>query len=102
MEWLGGKADVVLSDMAANATGHKKTDHLRIVGLVELAADFARRALAPGGVFLAKVFQGGTENELLASLKRDFAAVRHVKPQASRAEFVRTLRSRHRVPRPGG
>jgi 23S rRNA (uridine2552-2'-O)-methyltransferase len=86
IEWLDGKADVVLSDMAANATGHKKTDHLRIVGLVELAADFARQALAPGGSFLAKVFQGGTENELLAGLKRDFAVVRHVKPQASRAD----------------
>ncbi len=86
IEWLGGKADVVLSDMAANATGHKKTDHLRIIGLVELAADFACRALAPGGAFLAKVFQGGTENELLARLKRDFAVVRHVKPQASRAD----------------
>jgi len=84
--WLGGKADVVLSDMAANATGHKKTDHLRIIGLVELAADFACKALAPGGAFLAKVFQGGTENELLARLKRDFAVVRHVKPQASRAD----------------
>ena len=86
MEWLGGKADVVLSDMAANATGHKKTDHLRIIGLVELAADFACQALAPGGAFLAKVLQGGTENELLARLKRDFAVVRHVKPQASRAD----------------
>ena len=86
MEWLGGKADVVLSDMAANATGHKKTDHLRIVGLVELAADFASKALAPGGAFLAKVLQGGTETELLARLKRDFAIVRHVKPQASRAD----------------
>jgi 23S rRNA (uridine2552-2'-O)-methyltransferase len=84
--WLGGKADVVLSDMAANATGHKKTDHLRIVGLVELAADFACASLAPGGAFLAKVFQGGTENEVLARLKRDFAVVRHVKPQASRAD----------------
>ncbi|SFK24060.1 RlmE family RNA methyltransferase [Methylocapsa palsarum] len=85
-EWLGGKADVVLSDMAANATGHKKTDHLRIVGLVELAADFACGALAPGGAFLAKVIQGGTEGELLARLKREFASVRHVKPQASRAD----------------
>ncbi|ACK50295.1 ribosomal RNA methyltransferase RrmJ/FtsJ [Methylocella silvestris BL2] len=85
-EWLGGKADVVLSDMAANATGHKKTDHLRIVGLVELAGDFACEALAPGGAFLAKVLQGGTENVLLAKLKRDFAVVRHVKPQASRAD----------------
>lgn len=86
VEWLGGKADIVLSDMAANATGHKKTDHLRIVGLVELAADFACEALAPGGAFLAKVFQGGTEHELLARLKRAFATVRHVKPQASRAD----------------
>lgn len=84
MEWLGGKADVVLSDMAANATGHKKTDQLRIIGLVELAADFACEVLAERGTFLAKVFQGGTENELLARLKRDFASVRHVKPQASR------------------
>ena len=85
MEWLGGKADVVLSDMAANATGHKKTDQLRIIGLVELAADFACEVLAEGGAFLAKVIQGGTEHELLARLKREFAAVRHVKPQASRA-----------------
>jgi 23S rRNA (uridine2552-2'-O)-methyltransferase len=85
-EWLGGKADVVLSDMAANTTGHKKTDHLRIVGLVELAADFACEILAPGGSFLAKVFQGGTEHELLARLKREFTAIRHVKPQASRAD----------------
>ncbi|WP_036260582.1 RlmE family RNA methyltransferase [Methylocapsa aurea] len=86
MEWLGGKADVVLSDMAANATGHKKTDHLRIIGLVELAADFACEVLAEGGSFLAKVIQGGTEHELLARLKREFAVVRHVKPQASRAD----------------
>jgi 23S rRNA (uridine2552-2'-O)-methyltransferase len=84
-EWLGGPADVVLSDMAANATGHKKTDHLRIVGLVELAADFAGEILREGGAFLAKVLQGGTETELLAKLKQDFASVRHVKPQASRA-----------------
>lgn len=83
---LGGPADVVLSDMAANATGHKKTDHLRIVGLAEAAADFARSVLAPGGVFLAKVLQGGTEGALLADLKRDFAAVRHVKPAASRSD----------------
>jgi 23S rRNA (uridine2552-2'-O)-methyltransferase len=85
-ERLGGKADVVLSDMAANTTGHRKTDHLRIVGLVELAADFACEVLAPGGAFVAKVFQGGTEHELLARLKREFAAVRHVKPRASRTE----------------
>jgi 23S rRNA (uridine2552-2'-O)-methyltransferase len=85
-EWLGGLADGVLSDMAANATGHRKTDHLRIVGLVELAADFASEVLAPGGFFVAKVLQGGAEGELLARLKRDFASVRHVKPKASRAD----------------
>lgn len=81
---LGGPADVVLSDMAANATGHRQTDHLRIVGLAEAAADFARAVLGPGGAFLAKVLQGGTEAALLADLKRDFATVRHVKPAASR------------------
>jgi 23S rRNA (uridine2552-2'-O)-methyltransferase len=86
IELLGGLADVVLSDMAANATGHKKTDHLRIIGLAEAAADFARSVLAPGGAFLAKVLQGGTEGALLADLKRDFASVRHVKPAASRAD----------------
>jgi 23S rRNA (uridine2552-2'-O)-methyltransferase len=85
-EALGGPADGVLSDMAANATGHRKTDHLRIVGLAELAADFAREVLAPGGFFLAKVLQGGTEGALLAGLKRDFAVVRHLKPKASRAD----------------
>lgn len=83
---LGGPADAVMSDMAANTTGHRKTDHLRIIGLAELAADFARDVLAPGGFFLSKVFQGGAEGELLASLKRDFAAVRHVKPKASRPD----------------
>ena len=83
---LGGAADVVLSDMAANATGHAKTDHLKIMALVEAAADFAREVLAPGGTFLAKVLQGGTEASLLAALKRDFAQVRHVKPPASRAD----------------
>ena len=82
---LGGQADLVLSDMAANTTGHKKTDQLRIIGLVELAADFACEVLAEGGAFLAKVFQGGTENELLRRLKADFTAVHHVKPPASRA-----------------
>jgi 23S rRNA (uridine2552-2'-O)-methyltransferase len=85
-EWLGGLADGVLSDMAANATGHRKTDQLRIIGLVELAADFASEVLAPGGFFLAKVLQGGAEGELLARLKREFAIVRHVKPKASRAD----------------
>ena len=83
---LGGPADVVLSDMAANATGHRKTDHLKIVALVELAADFAREVLAPGGAFLAKVLQGGTEAALLAGLKRDFQTVKHIKPPASRAD----------------
>ncbi len=86
VELLGGPANVVLSDMAANATGHKKTDHLKIMGLAETALDFARQVLAPGGVFLAKVLQGGTENTLLADMKRDFAVVRHVKPAASRSD----------------
>lgn len=86
IERLGGPADVVLSDMAANATGHKKTDHLRIMGLAETAIAFAREILAPGGAFLAKVLQGGTENSLLADLKRDFRDVRHFKPAASRAD----------------
>ncbi|BDV33470.1 ribosomal RNA large subunit methyltransferase E [Methylocystis iwaonis] len=85
-EMLGGEADGVMSDMAANATGHKQTDHLRIVALAELAADFAMDVLAPGGFFVAKVLQGGTEGQLLTRLKRDFAAVRHVKPAASRAD----------------
>jgi 23S rRNA (uridine2552-2'-O)-methyltransferase len=86
-EWLGGvAADGVLSDMAANATGHRKTDQLRIMGLVELAADFASEVLGQGGFFLAKVLQGGAEGELLARLKREFAVVRHVKPKASRAD----------------
>jgi len=83
---LGGTADVVLSDMAANATGHRRTDHLKIVALVEAAAAFAAEVLKPGGAFLAKVLQGGTETELLAELKRNFASVKHVKPAASRAD----------------
>jgi 23S rRNA (uridine2552-2'-O)-methyltransferase len=85
-EMLGGPADVVLSDMAANATGHRRTDHLKIMALAEAAADFARAVLKPGGAFLAKVLQGGTEASLLAHLKRDFATVRHVKPAASRTD----------------
>ena len=85
-ELLGGKADVVLSDMAANATGHRQTDHLRIMALAEAAAAFAREVLAPGGAFLCKVLQGGTEAALLAALKRDFASVKHVKPPASRSD----------------
>ncbi len=83
---LGGPADVVLSDMAANATGHRKTDHIKIVALVEAATEFAREVLAPGGTFLAKVIQGGTEGTLLTLLKKDFATVKHVKPLASRAD----------------
>jgi 23S rRNA (uridine2552-2'-O)-methyltransferase len=83
---LGGRADVVLSDMAANTTGHRKTDQLRIVGLVEIAAAFASEVLNPGGTFLAKVFQSGADAELLAQLKREFTNVRHVKPAASRQD----------------
>lgn len=82
---LGGLADVVMSDMAANTTGHKKTDHLRTIGLVEAAVHFAVTILAPGGAFVAKVFQGGTEGTLLTLLKQNFSVVRHVKPPASRA-----------------
>ncbi|HEX2448088.1 MAG TPA: RlmE family RNA methyltransferase [Methyloceanibacter sp.] len=86
-EVLGGrKADLVLSDMHAPATGHKATDHLRIMGLVEAALDLAEDILAPGGAFLAKVLQGGASKELVARLNRSFAKVRHVKPKASRAE----------------
>jgi len=83
---LGGPADVVLSDMAANATGHRKTDHLKIMALAEAAADFAREVLAAGGAFLCKVLQGGTEATLLTALKRDFSVVKHVKPAASRSD----------------
>src|SRR5262249_12332095 len=83
---LGGPADVVLSDMAANATGHRKTDHLKIMALAETAALFAREVLTPGGTFLCKVLQGGTEGALLTELKRDFATVKHVKPAASRSD----------------
>jgi 23S rRNA (uridine2552-2'-O)-methyltransferase len=83
---LAGPADVVISDMAANATGHRKTDHLKIMALAETAAMFAREVLKPGGTFLCKVLQGGTEGTLLADLKRDFASVKHVKPAASRPD----------------
>lgn len=83
---MGGRADVVMSDMAANTTGHRKTDQLRIVGLVEAAALFASEVLNPGGAFLAKVFQSGADAGLLAQLKRDFASVRHVKPASSRQD----------------
>lgn len=83
---IGGGADVVMSDMAANTTGHRKTDQLRIIGLVESAAAFACEILNPGGTFLAKVFQGGADADLLAQLKRDFTSVKHVKPAASRQD----------------
>jgi 23S rRNA (uridine2552-2'-O)-methyltransferase len=83
---LGGQADGVMSDMAANTTGHKKTDHLRIIGLAEAALAFAREVLAPGGFFLAKLFQGGDTAQLLGEMKRDFAQVRNLKPPASRAD----------------
>ena len=83
---LGGEADGVISDMAANTTGHKKTDHLRIIHLAELAAEFAGEVLKPGGFFLCKLFQGGETGELVTQLKRDYALVRHIKPSASRAD----------------
>jgi 23S rRNA (uridine2552-2'-O)-methyltransferase len=85
-EMLGGGADIVMSDMAANTTGHRKTDQLRIVGLVEAAAEFACEVLKPGGAFLAKVFQSGADAELLAGLKKNFSTIRHVKPAASRQD----------------
>ncbi|HYX03843.1 MAG TPA: RlmE family RNA methyltransferase [Reyranella sp.] len=83
---LAGPADVVLSDMAAPATGDTQVDHLRIMALAETAHDFARQVLKPGGTFVAKVLRGGTERTLLERLKADFAKVRHVKPEASRAD----------------
>lgn len=82
----GGPADMVISDIAPNTTGHKQTDHIRIMALVEAAYDFALEVLKPEGAFLAKVFQGGAENTLLARMKRDFKTVRHIKPPASRKE----------------
>jgi len=85
-EALSGPADVVLSDMAAPATGHRGTDHLRIIALAEAALDFAVSVLAPGGTFIAKVFQGGSERELLEILKHQFKTVKHAKPPSSRAE----------------
>ena len=85
-ELLGGPADVVLSDMAAAATGETQIDHMRIMGLAEAAHDFARQILKPGGTYIAKVLRGGTERTLLDRLKKDFEKVRHVKPEASRAD----------------
>lgn len=83
---IGGKANVVLSDMAPPTVGHKQTDHLRIMALAETAYEFAREVLVPGGIFLSKVFMGGAEKDLLNQLKRDFTKVKHVKPHASRAD----------------
>jgi len=88
IEALGGKPDIVLSDMAAPTTGHRRTDHLRTAYLCEVAADFAISVLKPGGHFLAKSFQGGTENSLLAQLKQNFRETHHVKPPSSRAGSV--------------
>ncbi len=85
---LGGPADLVLSDMAAPTTGHRPTDHLRTMSLLEAALDMAEEVLKPGGTFVGKVFQGGATGELLARIKRSFADVKHVKPPASRAESV--------------
>jgi 23S rRNA (uridine2552-2'-O)-methyltransferase len=83
---MEGRADVVMSDMAANTTGHRKTDQLRMIGLVETSAAFAAEVLKPGGIFLAKTFQSGADAELMVQLKRDFTSVRHVKPAASRQD----------------
>ncbi|WP_300973789.1 RlmE family RNA methyltransferase [Sphingomonas sp. LHG3406-1] len=85
-EALGGEADLVLSDMAANTVGHPQTDHLRTMGLVELGLEFAKDVLKPGGAYVAKVLAGGTDNQLLAELKRHFATVKHAKPPASRKD----------------
>src|SRR5262249_37755589 len=86
MAAMDGPADLVLSDMAAPTTGHRATDHIRIIALAEAAYEFAAEVLAPGGAFVAKVFQGGSERALLDRLKRDFQTVRHAKPAASRPE----------------
>ncbi len=89
-EMLGGPADVVLSDMAPNTTGHKQTDHIRIMAVVEAAYLFATEVLKPGGAFVAKVFQGGAQNTLMAELKKNFKTVKHIKPPASRQESSET------------
>jgi 23S rRNA (uridine2552-2'-O)-methyltransferase len=86
----GQKANVVMSDMAANTTGHQQTDHLRTIGLVEAAYDFAKTVLAPNGIFIAKVFQGGAEGELLTDMKKNFMKVSHFKPDASREKSPET------------
>lgn len=103
--WLGGRADVVMSDMAAAASGHKGTDHLRIIALVEAALAFAFDVLEEGGTFVAKVLAGGAENEMQALLKRSFTKVANVKPPASRSDssekFVVAMGFRGRAPGPG-
>jgi 23S rRNA (uridine2552-2'-O)-methyltransferase len=86
IELLGGPPDVVLSDMAPNTVGHRQTDHLRIMALIEAAADFAISVLKPGGAFVAKAFQGGETGEVMGVLKQNFAEVRNVKPKASRQD----------------
>lgn len=83
---LNGPADLVLSDMAPNTTGHKQTDHIRIMAVVEAAYHFTLEVLVPGGTFIAKVFQGGAQNEILAEMKKHFKTVRHIKPPASRKD----------------
>jgi 23S rRNA (uridine2552-2'-O)-methyltransferase len=102
---LGGRADGVMSDMAANTTGHKKTDHIKIIALAEAALDFAHSVLAPGGFFLAKLFQGGDSATLLAGLKRDFTTVRNIKPASSRADsselYVLATGFRRKTEEPG-
>ena len=90
VERLGGPPDLVMSDMAPNTVGHRRTDHLRIVGLIDAAVDFAESVLAPGGAFVAKAFQGGEISEVLTRLKRSFAQVRNVKPPASRPDSSET------------
>jgi 23S rRNA (uridine2552-2'-O)-methyltransferase len=104
IEMMEGRADVVLSDMAANTTGHRKTDQLRMIGLVEAAAAFAAEVLKPGGTFLAKTFQSGADAELMTQLKRDFASVRHVKPASSRKDsserYVLAMGFRRQGPTP--
>jgi 23S rRNA (uridine2552-2'-O)-methyltransferase len=86
IQLLGGAPDVVLSDMAPNTVGHRETDHLRIVGLIEAAITFALEVLKPGGTFVAKSFQGGGSDQLIAGLKRHFTEVKNVKPKASRQD----------------
>ena len=83
---LGGPADLVLSDMAANTVGHQQTDHLRTMALVEAGLEFAREILKPGGAYVAKVLAGGADHDLVAELKRSFTAVKHAKPPASRKD----------------